>query len=176
MSQPYANKLALPPVPAGENGAAAYAAVLTDIEARVVALIILGHSKIDVGIGAGVSERGVFDIISRPHVAQAIRQRMAQQLVVEAPAIALATLMEIAGDKSAPKTARVAASNSLLDRAGYVSRAPAGGEDGKSLNELTFSQLQQRIESMNKAKLDLEADQSAIPGEARTIPIDDPFS
>lgn len=80
------------------------------------------------------------------------RESGLQMLRGEGVKVALNTLLEIARDKKAPKTARVSAADKLLTH-GY--RINEAGELEKAPSQMTQSELRQRLEQLESIRSEL---------------------
>src|SRR5690606_38674454 len=95
------------------------------------------------------------------------RHRIAAKLNTHAAAVGLDTLLEIAKDKTAPKGARVQAANSLLDRAGFVSKVldKQRDSDDKPMSEMSAGELENFITRLQQRIADGDAKRIAEDAE-----------
>lgn len=104
-------------------------------------------------------------------IARAIRIGFERLLSTKGVPIAVRALIHIAQNERYPAAARVAASNSILDRAGIVARKAETGPDDRPLNELSLDDLR-RIAAMGD-QAERELGDRAKPVNA---PKDDPLA
>jgi len=110
---------------------------------------------------AGFSEvssgRYAYQLLEKPHVAEAIRAEQRRVLGGRVATKAISVLEGILDDAKAPYGARVDAAKAVLDRGGLVApKAPAAQEpdDRKPLSELSLEELYEliRIENAKAAQ------------------------
>lgn len=134
---------------------------LSEKQERFVSAITAGNNLTDAARLAGYSmpETQGWRLSQLPHIQRACRARIAAQLNTQGAQVGFSTLIEIATDKTAPKGARVQASNSLLDRAGFVSKVLEKQRDSenKPLTEMSAAELEafisggmQKLERLRK--------------------------
>jgi hypothetical protein len=137
----------------------------------------IGKPK-EAAIAAGYSPHTAHEqgrrLVTLPHVKAAIEKANRDQLSGSAATKAIAFLERVVDDNEAPVMARVAAANSLLDRAGISAvRAPVAlfqTRSGKPISAMTPTELAQTIQEARQARAELEAklrdisNQSAMDG------------
>lgn len=87
------------------------------------------------------------ELLQRPAIQEAIRERETMRLFSEALPLAVNTLVEIMADAKAPAGARIQASKVVLDRTLGDEKA-----NGKELepHEMTAEQIQRRIDELER--------------------------
>lgn len=119
---------------------------LTDMQREFVERVVDGNDGTTAARLAGYSSPAAqaYHLARIPHVAQEIRARIAARLNTQGATVGLNTLIKIANDDTAPKGARVQAANSLLDRAGFVSKVldKQRDADEKPISEMSASELE----------------------------------
>ncbi|NCU10913.1 MAG: hypothetical protein GXC70_01915 [Sphingomonadaceae bacterium] len=101
--------------------------------------------------GYAVPKQEAYRLTRLSHVQQAIRQERERLISAHGANVAIATLNDIMRDKSAPASARVSASRTMLEAAGLFDRNGRDVSTGKTLQEMTHGELTETI-----AKLDRE--------------------
>lgn len=99
---------------------------------------------------AGYSQSGPnpgYQVLHSPLIVAAIQTAVRHDLLTDGTRIANAALKEIAGDKQAPKGARVDAAKALLDRAGIIAKkAEDKSRPGdKPLQDMSIGELEDVI-------------------------------
>lgn len=133
---------------------------LSSKQERFVEAIVNGNNQTHAATLAGYTapmQEG-WRLCQLAHIQRAIRARVSAKLNTQGASIGIDTLVKIASDETAPKGARVQAANSLLDRAGFVSKTleKQRDTDDKPLSEMSASELEGLIGKLTH-KLDASA-------------------
>lgn len=138
-------------------------------ETKFIQRTVAGASPVTAAREAGYAhpKAHAYAVMARPDVLEAIRREQASKLVKEGLPIAVATLIEIAGDTKQPANARIAASKVIVDR-GLGVDDPARN---KSPEEMTGEELQRAIQALQRKAADLakpviDADPASVAPES----------
>ncbi|MCE4226752.1 hypothetical protein HCU64_23710 [Methylobacterium sp. C25] len=93
------------------------------------------------------------DLMRRPAVVAEVQARVTHRLRTEGYEVGVGTLIEIAGDKAAPKAPRVMAAKALVE----LSAGTEQDGQAKPLHEMSRSELQQAAEDAKQYLAELEA-------------------
>ena len=155
---------------------------LSEKARRFVELVTTGNNPTDAARIAGYSgpETSGWRLIRNPKIAAAVYHRAQARVMTEGAAVGIGTLLEVAKSPKASPAARVAAANSLLDRAGIISKkAENQGLAQKNVADMDLSELDAFIKA-GSAALQRHRDQASatdaeiVPDIAQPAPIDAP--
>jgi hypothetical protein len=140
---------------------------LTEMQAKFVLMITsdptcIGKPK-EAAIAAGYSPETAhiqcYQLLSKHHVQDAIRQANAEQISGPLASKAVAFIRRILDDEEAPKGVRLDAAKTVLDRAGHVAaRTPTlpGDLSKKPLSEMTAGELAKLTNQAAERRKELE--------------------
>ncbi|WP_374530591.1 terminase small subunit [Novosphingobium sp.] len=128
-------------------------ATLTEQQAEFVHhLVTTGCNPTEAARAAGyaVPKQEAYRLTRLPHVQAAIRQERERLISAHGANVALATLNEIMRDKTAPASARVSASRTMLEAAGLFDKNGRDTGTGKTLQEMTTDELAETISKLDR--------------------------
>lgn len=108
---------------------------------EVARLISEGNSQKAVAVLTGYSPEAISMLARKPDVARRIDELVMTRLRYVVAPRALRVLYDIAKDATADPRVRIAASNSILDRAGYTPKAAEDARQAKALEDTSSDQL-----------------------------------
>lgn len=102
------------------------------------------------------------DLMRSPKIVAAIQAEVSLRIRTEGASVAHNVLMEIAGDKTAPKGARVDAAKALLDRAGHIAPRPEAAKpgEGRALSDYSIEELRGLVSQLERTRGDQAKDVS----------------
>lgn len=148
----------------------------TDRQRAFVAAVVNGTPAVDAARLVGFVEpaTAAAQLMAADNIADEVRALILRRVLFDGATVAVRTLIEVASDADAPKAARIAASNSLLDRAVItgVSVDPGAKGAGKPLHALTRAELEALAHGTADALRKARERDSAIdvPPETRQLP------
>lgn len=125
---------------------------VTQKEIKFIALAARGDSPVEAARRAGYSSPSTagYQVAARPEILAAIKREQAAKLIQEGLPIAIATLIELAGDTKQPGSVRIQASKVIVDR-GLGADDPAARKDP---SEMTREELDRAIEALKRKAAD----------------------
>lgn len=140
----------------GRGGRFAAGEGLTDKEAAFVREYVANGgiaTKASVSAGYYAPHTDGWRVMQRPAVRAAIRVEQERVVSCELASAAMSTLGGILRDTEAPASARVQASRTVLEAAGWFVRQKDASSDQKPLNEMSIEELRGLIDT-TKAAMD----------------------
>jgi hypothetical protein len=137
-----------------------------------------GADEKKAALSAGYSSKTArtigYNLLRLPHVVAAVRLEQARQLGGRLSVVALDTLEALMLDKKVSGAVRCDAAKTVLDRSGFVARAPepAEGSAPKALQDMTVDELDLFIQQGSAAVSKIR-DARALPGEASRVDVND---
>ena len=126
---------------------------------HILILYMGGLSKTDACEAAGVQGTAVWSVFNHPKMLAAMGAVVERFLVTEATPAALRTLYSIVTDDKVAAGPRIQAANSLLDRAGFVSkRNDKGAAQDGDITTFTADQLREQIAKLEAEMKDVTPD------------------
>lgn len=128
-------------------------AALNEQQAQFVHhLVTTGCNPTEAARAAGYAapKQEAYRLTRLPHVQTAIRQERERLISAHGANVALSTLQEIMRDKTAPASARVSASRTMLEAAGLFDKNGRDTGTGKSLQDMTTDELAETISKLDR--------------------------
>lgn len=118
---------------------------LTEIQDAFVSHLVLdGCTPTEAARRAGYAHPNVraYELLRKPHIAEAIRKQQTRILDGDLANVALRTLRGVMEDLKAPASARVAASRAVLEASGHFRRNEEPDLDDKDILSMTAQELE----------------------------------
>ena len=146
---------------------------LSEGHSAVVRLLADGVPQSRIAVATGYSEGTVYNLARNPKIEAAVHELVMHKLRVVAAPAALKTLLSIALDETAEPRVRIAAGNSILDRAGYTAKAAEEAHQERTAEEMTTESLQATMQIVQR-ELGNRARQpgNAPDSDPKTVTID----
>ncbi len=134
----------------------------SDLHNKIAELLAAGKEPVDIAIICECNSTEVYDVKNSARYQQLCYNGAMKELLSTGVRVAVDTLIEIARDKKAVKTARVSAADKLLTYTGYY--MSESGQLSKTPSTMTQSELQRRLEELHN-EASRRAEPAVIEGE-----------